>query len=259
MSIPLYQVDAFADAPFQGNPAAVCPLESWPDNAVLQAIAAENNLSETAFYAPEGDGFRLRWFTPVDEVDLCGHATLATAFVLFRQRPELISGVTFYSNSGPLHVTAQGEEITLDFPATPTKAWYPPHELVDSIGVTPIECRQGMDYLAVLPDEATVRGVEPVFDLLRQLDLRGVIITAPGDEVDFVSRFFAPKYGINEDPVTGSAHCALTPYWAEKLGKTELLAKQLSTRSGRLSCSLRGERVFISGRGRLYLEGKIHL
>lgn len=258
-AIPLFQVDAFADALFQGNPAAVCPLNEWLDDDVMQSIAAENNLAETAFYVPEGDGYQLRWFTPTKEVDLCGHATLATAFVLFRQQPKLRDGVTFQSRSGPLRVTAAGDDITLDFPANPTKKCYPPHHLAEALGVMPIECRRGMDYLAVLPDEATLRAVQPDFDQLRQLKRRGVIITAKGTEVDFVSRFFAPNFGINEDPVTGSAHCALTPYWAKKLGKTTLTASQLSPRGGSLSCELRGERVFISGRAVLYLEGQIHI
>lgn len=257
MRIPLYQIDAFASRVFAGNPAAVCPLDAWLDDACLQAIAEENNLSETAFFVPEGEGYRLRWFTPVTEVDLCGHATLATAFVLFEYlRPEL-QVVTFNSRSGPLTVTREEELLSLDFPALPLSAPLPVEAVAAALGVRPVEVRSGMDFFVVLESEAQVRALQPEMERIKQLGGRGLIVTAPGEAVDFVSRFFAPACGIPEDPVTGSAHCALTPYWAERLGRRELRALQLSARGGELWCEARGERVKISGRVVRYLEGVI--
>jgi PhzF family phenazine biosynthesis protein len=259
MRIPLYQIDAFASRVFAGNPAAVCPLDSWLEDSPLQAIAEENHLSETAFFVPEGDGYRLRWFTPVTEVDLCGHATLATAFVLFEYlRPEL-ERVTFLSRSGPLTVTREGDLLALDFPALPLSAPVPVEDAAAALGVRPVEVRRGMDLFVVLESEAQVRALQPDPERVKRLGGRGVIVTARGDAADFVSRFFAPACGIPEDPVTGSAHCALTPYWAERLGKRELHALQVSPRGGELFCMEMGERVKIAGRAVRYLEGVIYV
>jgi len=259
MRIPLYQIDAFASRVFAGNPAAVCPLEAWLDDALLQSVAEENHLSETAFFVPEGDGYRLRWFTPETEVDLCGHATLATAFVLFEYlRPELDS-VTFSSRSGPLTVSRAGELLSLDFPALSLSAPLPVDDAAAALGVRPVEVRSGMDLFVVLESEAQVRALQPDLERVKQLGGRGLIATAQGVEADFVSRFFAPACGIPEDPVTGSAHCALTPYWSERLGRHELRALQLSPRGGELFCLAMGERVKIAGRAVRYLEGVIFL
>jgi len=259
MILPLYQVDAFADRPLTGNPAAICPLETWQDEAVMQAVARENNLSETAFYVAEGDGYRIRWFTPAAEVELCGHATLAAAFIVFTfDRPDL-TRVTFDSLSGPLTVTREGDRLVLDFPAQKQESCPAPEALTRGLGRTPKAVLKGMDYLAVFDQEEDISRLAPDMGLLKTLDLRGVIVTAPGQEVDFVSRFFAPRYGIDEDPVTGSAHCALTPYWARELGKKKLTARQVSARGGDLWCEDRGERVSIAGRASLYLEGRIYI
>ena len=259
MKIPIYQIDAFAELPFQGNPAAVCPLDSWLPDHLLQSIAEENNLAETAFYVPANEGYHLRWFTPTHEVDLCGHATLAAAHVLFSSiRPDSAK-ITFQSRSGPLHVLKNGELLTLDFPSQSGVACETPSELVEGLGVSPIACYRAMDYMAVFESEAQIRAIEPDFRRLVTLDLRGVIATAPGASVDFVSRFFAPKVGVDEDPVTGSAHCMLTPYWANRLGKSNLQASQLSKRKGSLQCELQGERVRISGRTVEYLVGTIQV
>ena len=262
MKLPLYQIDAFTDRLFAGNPAAVCPLDTWLDDAAMQAIAAENNLAETAFFVPEGAGYHLRWFTPVAEVDLCGHATLAAAFVVFRYLHPEWSSVTFASRSGPLTVTREGELLTLDFPAYPVTEPLPveeTRELAAALDAEPLEVRPGVDLLAVFATEAEVRTLRPDMERLRRIKTRGVIATAAGEEVDFVSRFFAPAFGIPEDPVTGSAHCALTPYWAPRLGKELLRAWQVSPRGGELTCELAGERVRISGSAVLYLEGQVHL
>jgi len=232
MELKLYQVDAFTDAVFGGNPAAVCPLESWLPDDTLQAIATENNLSETAFFVPEGDAFRLRWFTPGAEIDLCGHATLATADVIFRHfRPDETT-VRFDTRSGRLTVERVGHELALDFPMFKANPISLTAELGRALGIEPREVYQDMDCMAVLGSEAEVRGVNPDMGLLEQIEGRGVIITAPGDEVDFVSRFFCPKYAVPEDPVCGSAHCMMTPFWAQRLGKKELLAHQVSARGG---------------------------
>lgn len=255
MKLPIFQIDAFADAPFQGNPAAVCPLEHWLPDSTMQAIAQENNLSETAFYVPKGEDYDLRWFTPAREVDLCGHATLAAAHVLFGLKQ--IPSVIFHSRSGPLRVMREGELLTLDFPAQPGTCCEIPDALAAGLSARPKECFRAMDYLAVFETDQDVQALAPDFRQLRALDLRGVIVTAPGTHVDFVSRFFAPNYGVDEDPVTGSAHCMLAPYWAERLGKTTLTARQLSRRGGSLRCRVEGDRVFISGRTVAYLEGTI--
>lgn len=255
----LYQVDAFASRVFAGNPAAVCPLDSWLPEDMMQAIATENNLSETAFFVPEGDGYRIRWFTPVAEVDLCGHATLASAFVILFLLQPAATAVKFISRSGPLSVARDGDLLTMDFPAQPPHATEAPGSLIDGLGQRPNQVLAADDLLAVFDTEETIRRIEPNFDILKKVQARGIIVSAPGRDVDFVSRFFAPRYGVNEDPVTGSTHCMLTPYWAERLGKTHLRARQLSSRGGELECRLSGERVLISGRAVLYLVGEIYV
>ncbi len=257
MELTLYQIDAFTDQVFKGNPAAVCPLQSWLSDSDLQAIAAENNLSETAFYIPLVSGFHLRWFTPKAEVDLCGHATLATAFVIFNFSDYADNTVRFESRSGELTVTKSDDLLVMDFPSQPAKPCATPQLLVEGLGKAPIEVLSSEDYMAVFGTEEDVMALKPNFEALNKLDLRGVMVTAKGNEVDFVSRFFAPRYGINEDPVTGSAHCSLTPYWAGKLNKTKLSARQVSERTGYIECELKGNRVFLSGKAVKYMEGKI--
>ena len=247
MKIKQYQVDAFASRAFEGNPAAVCPLESWLDDSLLQSIAEENNLSETAFFVVADKGFTLRWFTPIKEVDLCGHATLAAAHVLFEILGCSRRTITFETRSGELFVEKKEDRLEMNFPArTPTPCGF--SEILEKgLGRRPIEVLAADDYLAVFDSEATVRAITPDHPLLARLDLRGVIVTAPGTDVDFVSRFFAPKYGIPEDPVTGSAHCALAPYWADKLGKNILSARQVSKRGGNITCEVKADRVLLSG------------
>jgi len=259
MRLPIYQVDAFAGAVFHGNPAAVCPLERWLEAPLMQSIAAENNLAETAFFVPRGDAYELRWFTPEVEVDLCGHATLASAFVIFERLERGKASVTFHSQSGPLTVRRDGERLTLDFPVSPPEACAPPPALEAGLGARPREVFKARDYMAVFDSAAQVRALVPRMDQLASLAARGTIVTAPGDGVDFVSRFFAPGAGIPEDPVTGSAHCTLIPYWAKRLGRTRLVAHQVSARGGELICEDRGERVAIGGRAVLYLEGTIQV
>ncbi len=261
MKIPIYQVDAFTSAVFSGNPAAVCILDAWIDDKLLQSIAAENNLSETAFLVQAGSGFELRWFTPVTEVALCGHATLASAFVLFVCRSWPGSTVKFQTRkSGELSVTKRGDLLEMDFPARPATPRTAPAGLVEALHVKPEGVFGSAEILmVVLENESAVRAVQPDFDALHRAESRGTIVTARGDRSDFVSRFFAPRVGIPEDPVTGSAHCVLTPYWAAVLGKTTLHALQVSNRGGELFCSTASDRVKISGRAVLYLEGMVIL
>jgi PhzF family phenazine biosynthesis protein len=261
MRIPLYQVDAFADRPFIGNPAAVCPLEAWLPDEVMQAIAAENNLSETAFFVAEGAGYRLRWFTPVAEVDLCGHATLASAYVIYRfLRPELREIAFETQQAGILTVTRDGDLLALDFPSRPPSPCAAPTGLAAALGAEPAAVLAARDYFAVYETVEDIEALTPDFAAIAGLDRFAVIVTAPGrGDVDFVSRFFAPAKGVDEDPVTGSAHCTLIPYWAERLGKTRMDARQLSKRGGALSCALRGDRVTIAGRAALYLRGTIEI
>ena len=254
--IPIEQLAAFAEAPFQGNPAAVCVLDDWLPDRLMQAIAAENNLSETAFLIGGGGHYDLRWFTPTCEVDLCGHATLAAGDVLFRREPEQDS-LLFQTRSGPLVVRREGERITLDFPVQRAQACLPPAGLQEAIGANPQHCLLGVDLIAVFADETTIRTLHPHPERVAALPGRGLIATAPGDHVDIVSRFFAPGCGIPEDPVTGSAHCSLTPYWCERSGTSVLNARQLSARGGSLRCRLQGERVLISGKVIPYLSGSI--
>ena len=259
MRLPIFQVDAFADRAFAGNPAAVVPLERWPDDATLQAIAAENNLAETAFFAPEGRAFRLRWFTPTVEVDLCGHATLASAHVLWTRLGAPDGRLSFLTRSGELIVTREGERIVLDFPALPGAPAALPAGLAEALGATPRALLKATDLLCVLDRAADVAALAPDFRSLARFETRGVIATAPGEDCDFVSRFFAPRAGIDEDPVTGSAHCTLIPYWSRRLGRTSLVARQISKRGGTLWCEDRGSRVAIAGQATLFLEGWIEL
>ena len=262
MQIPIAQVAAFADGPFTGNPAAVCVLDQELNDALMQAIAAELNLSETAFVHRRHGRHSLRWFTPTCEVDLCGHATLAAAAVLFQQDPQA-QALSFATRSGVLTVSQEPAPeipmLTLDFPAQPAQACAAPPALIDALGATPLHCRFGIDWMAVFANEAEIRALKPNMAALKLLNGRGVIVTAPGDSVDLVSRFFAPRIGIAEDPVTGSAHTALAPYWAERLGKQTLTARQLSARGGSLHCRLTGERVRISGQVVPFLQGVLQL
>lgn len=257
MKLKQYQVDAFATRAFEGNPAAVCPLESWLDDSLLQAIAEENNLSETAFFVPSENCFKLRWFTPVNEVDLCGHATLATAHVIFEILGYSKQVITFETRSGELIVEKKGKSLAMNFPACPPTPCEISETLAEGLGQRPIEVLAAGDYMAVFDSEATVRSIMPNQALLGQLGLRGVIVTAPGADVDFVSRFFAPKLGIPEDPVCGSAHCELAPYWANKLGRNLLTARQVSKRGGYITCELKGDRVFLSGGAVIFMEAEI--
>lgn len=262
MQLSIYQLDAFSNKLFGGNPAAVVPLTTWLPDETMQAIAAENNLAETAFYVPTDTGFHIRWFTPAVEVDLCGHATLATAYVLFFIENYPHSQISFESRSGELKVRKDGDWLVLDFPTDHLhKQLVSPPALLEALGdITPLEILRGKsDFMAVLESEDQVRTLQPDVIVLSTLPVRGVIVTAKGDSVDFVSRFFAPQSGIAEDPVTGSAHTTLTPYWAEKLGKTELSALQVSPRGGVLKTKLFGDRVEIAGQVKLYLTGTIEV
>jgi|SRR5450756_198642 len=260
MELRIYQVDAFAERLFGGNPAAVCPLDAWLPDDVMQQIAAENNLAETAFYVPADGGFQIRWFTPTVEVDLCGHATLASAHVVFAHDRPKDDVVEFASKSGLLKVKREGELLVLDFPADTVEPVTVPQMLIDALGREPIETYKGKtDYLLVYGVEEHVAGLTPDLCDLAMVPARGIIVTAPGRHVDFVSRFFAPQVGVPEDPVTGSAHTTLTPYWSARLGKRELSAMQLSKRQGRLRCRLAGNRVEIAGRAVPYLSGTISI
>ncbi len=259
MKINLFQIDAFTSKRFGGNPAAVCPLENWLDDSLLQAIAAENNLSETAFFVHKDDHFELRWFTPVTEVDLCGHATLASSYVLFNELGYNQPVIHFNSKSGPLAVSRDGDLIVMDFPAFKAEPFEPPSGLIEGLGQEPGECYRTDDYLLIYDSEQLIRDITPDFHKLKSLDNRGIIVSAPGERVDFVSRFFAPNIGIDEDPVTGSAHSTLAPFWAGRLGKNELQARQISRRGGEIFCEVQGKRVKIKGRAVKYLSGTISI
>lgn len=259
MKFKLYQIDAFAEKTFTGNPAAIVPLDKWlPDNT-LQQIAAENNLAETAYYVAGDNGFHIRWFTPKSEVKLCGHATLATAFVLFNERHYEKDTVLFHSLSGPLSVTKNGDLLSMDFPNQMPTVCDTPQELILGLGAEPGTCFANEDYMAVFQSEANLARLEPKAVHLEHLDLRGVIATSPSAQYDFVSRFFAPKLAILEDPVTGSSFTHLIPYWAKQLGKEKMIAKQISSRGGVVHCELQGDRVLISGTAVKYLEGEIEI
>lgn len=260
MQLPIYQIDAFASGVFAGNPAAVCPLDEWLPDATMQSIALENNLSETAFFVREDDGYRIRWFTPTVEVDLCGHATLASAYLFLTRLQPGADDVRFQSRSGELRVTRDGDMLTLDFPAQPPVPVERPDGLDTALSAIPADVlKAGTRYFAVYDNAARIKALTPDFSAVAQLGSGSVIVTAPGETHDFVSRFFAPGHGIPEDPVTGSAHTALTPYWAARLGKTTLSAAQLSARGGELTCTMAGDRVKIAGHAVLYMEGTIHL
>ncbi|MGF1628518.1 MAG: PhzF family phenazine biosynthesis protein [Kiloniellaceae bacterium] len=257
--ITLYQVDAFTDRPFAGNPAAVCPLEAWLPDATLQAIAAENNLAETAFFVPQNGGYHLRWFTPAVEVPLCGHATLASAYVIAEHIEPGMEKVVFHSASGPLTVTRDGAVFTLDFPTHRPEPFEDGGAVARALGIVPREVLKARQLMAVLASEAEVHAADPDLEKVKALPGDGLIITAQGDKVDFVSRYFAPHAGIPEDPVTGSAHCVLTPFWAGRLGKAQLTARQISARGGDLKVEDKGVRTLISGKVAPYLEGRIRV
>jgi PhzF family phenazine biosynthesis protein len=258
MKIPYYEVLAFTKQHFAGNPAGVCMLEKeWLDDALMQSIAAENNLAETAFLIDHGDFLDLRWMTPTVEVDLCGHATLASAHVLFNHLKRKGDTIRFQSRSGELRVERKDDRLLLDFPSQPPSECNPPTQVTEGLRAQPLEILKGPDYLTVFASEEDIAAITPDFELLAQLETRGVIVTAPGNECDFVSRFFAPGSGISEDPVTGSTHCALIPYWSKRLQKRELYARQISKRGGELFCEDRGDRVGIGGSAVTYLEGQV--
>lgn len=261
MELKIYQADAFSKEAFSGNPAAVCPLEHWLEDDLLQKIAAENNLSETAFFIPKEDHYELRWFTPTTEVDLCGHATLATAHVLFEKERHQGDTIRFYSpRSGVLQVNKNGNNLSLNFPADPVTAIAVSKALQQAFSIPPAGAFRGKtDIMLVYHSEEDIKNLEANMTAVNAIDARGIIVTSRGDKVDFVSRFFAPQSGVDEDPVTGSAHTTLTPYWSRVLGKKQLVARQLSARKGYLHCEDRGERVIISGEARLYMEGRIFI
>jgi len=260
MELDIYQVDAFTFGPFTGNPAAVVPLYDWLPDELLQKIAEENNLSETAFIIKEGFNYHIRWFTPEIEVALCGHATLATAYVLFNELGYAEKQLVFNSKSGELQVEKIGDSFQLDFPTDELSPIKLSDEIINAFHIQPVEAFTGReDYLIILENEKAIRALEPIVSKLNHMDVRGFIISAQGENSDFVSRCFFPNAGIPEDPVTGSAHTSLTPYWAKRLNKNELSAKQLSDRGGELTCTLNGERTYIKGKGNLFLKGKIYL
>lgn len=266
MKLDIFQVDAFTNKAFGGNPAAVVPLDSWLPTQTMHNIAQENNLSETAFFVRNGDVFEIRWFTPTFEIDLCGHATLASAFVIFDVLKLEVSKIKFHSHkSGHLSVEKNGDVLTLDFPSRPVAPVEVPDGLFDAIGGTPREIFKGRDYFLVFETEQEVLDLKPNFSALHDLgarlniDAHGFIVTAPGESSDFVSRFFAPEVGVFEDPVTGSSHCNLIPFWAERLGKNVMFARQVSARGGELFCELDGDRVKIGGNAVLYLKGEIYV
>lgn len=261
MKLKIYQVDAFTSQVFGGNPAAVCVLESWIDAKTMQQIAAENNLAETAFIVLKNDLYEIRWFTPMVEVDLCGHATLATAHVLFKYYSASNHPLKFYSHlSGNLSVTKEKNLLTLNFPCDEITKIETPPILIDALGTIPLESWKGKtDFMLIFDSQKTIESFNPNYQLLETVGGRGVIVTSKGNDVDFVSRFFGPQVGINEDPVTGSAHTTLIPYWSKVLGKTTLTAQQLSKRKGDLICELKNDRVLISGNAVTYLIGEIEV
>jgi len=261
MRLPIYQVDAFTDSLFGGNPAAVCLLDKWLPDATMQAIAAENNLSETAFFIHDDNDYALRWFTPTTEVDLCGHATLASGHIVLRLLEPKRDSVSFHTlKAGTLVVGRNADMLVMDFPARPAAPSMPPPGLLAALGGTPREILSARDHLIVYDSAAEVAALDPDLAALAKVDCWAAIVTAPGDNgIDFVSRFFAPRQGVPEDPVTGSAHCTLVPYWAKRLNKTTLEARQISRRGGTLRCALRGDRVSIGGKAVVYLEGQIEV
>lgn len=259
MKFELYQIDAFANKVFEGNPAAVCPLDEWLPGDVMQSIALENNLSETAFFVRVGDKYHIRWFTPTTEVDLCGHATLASAFVIFNELDYTENEIIFKSKSGALNVSREKDWLRMDFPAQEPRPCSVPENILDEFKDKPVECYQAEDYIVVFEDENQVVSAKPDFQKLMKLDRRGVIITSPSKEYDFVNRFFAPKVGVDEDPVTGSAFTQLIPLWSKKLKKNDLMAKQVSQRGGEVKCHNAAERVIISGKAVKYMKTVIEI
>ncbi len=259
MRIPYYQVDAFTAERFHGNPAGVCPLREWLPDELMMRIAAENNLAETAFFVAEGNGYRLRWFTPEVEVDLCGHATLASAFVLFTELGYAEPQIRFQTQSGPLAAVRRGKLIELDFPSRPPQPCAVPEALLRGLRGKPRDVLKSRDYFVVYNSPTEIAALKPDTEVLAGLDSLGIIVTARGTDADFVSRFFAPGAGVAEDPVTGSAHSTLIPYWAERLGKREMFAQQISRRGGELHCRLLGDRVGIGGEAVLYSRAQIEV
>ncbi len=260
MKLKIFQVDAFASQGFQGNPAAVCPLNTWLDDELLQKIAEENNLSETAFFVINDTVVELRWFTPLAEVDLCGHATLAAAHVLYQHLEYAAEKITFMTKSGVLEVTKTAAGYSMDFPATLPEVIVAPQALLAGLGdLQPLQVLAAFDYIVVLNNVAEVKNLNPDFAQWLILDRRGVVVTAKGDDVDFVSRCFFPKLRVNEDPITGSAHCELAPFWGSQLSRSHLQARQLSKRSGLVDCQLVNDRVILTGTAVDYLSGEITL
>ncbi|CAH9066824.1 putative isomerase YddE [Pseudoalteromonas holothuriae] len=259
MKLPIYQVDAFASDLFKGNPAAVIPLDDWLDDTLMQKIAQENNLSETAFFVKANTGYELRWFTPKEEVDLCGHATLATAHVLYQHLGYDEKSISFYTKSGMLEVSKTTQGYSMDFPASVLEEVPVPLALLRGLGdIEPVQVLAAFDYVVVLKNEAQLKALEPDYNAWRELELRGVVVTAKGDNMDFVSRCFFPKLKVDEDPVTGSAHCELAPYWARTLDKTQLCASQISHRGGTILCNVKDERVMLIGPAIDYMHGEIN-
>ncbi|MFV1982694.1 MAG: PhzF family phenazine biosynthesis protein [Thiohalomonadales bacterium] len=259
MELTLYQIDAFANKVFQGNPAAVCPLDNWLEDNIMQAIAQENNLSETAFFVSNDNGFDLRWFTPTMEINFCGHATLAAAYVLFECLSYPLSEIKFNTRVGEFIVSKEEKNFKMDFPLLELEPYTIDEDLINILGLVPQEAMIGTDIVILLASEHEVVDYSPNFELLKTLPGQGVCITAPGVNYDFVSRFFVPKAGINEDPVTGSTHCALAPYWCKKLNKKHLSARQLSTRGGNVLCQVNNSRVTLRGQAVKYMQGTIYI
>ena len=257
MKLILYQLDAFTNKLFGGNPAAVCPLDEWIDEELMQNIALENNLSETAFFVPKGEIFEIRWFTPKVEIMLAGHPTLATAYIIFNILNYSKDIIEFNSKSGPLYVSKEKDILWLDFPTNKPSTHLIEKEISDALGKEPIELYKKRNYIAVYESQDVIKSIKPNFEKIKELDSHGIIITSEGDDVDFVSRFFAPSMGVNEDPVTGSAHTELIPLWTEKLGKDKMIAHQISERKGELYCENHGNRVKIGGKAKLYMKAEI--
>ncbi|PAU94646.1 isomerase [Aliifodinibius salipaludis] len=259
MKLPIYQVDAFASEAFEGNPAAVCPLDDWLPDKLMQNIAMENNLSETAFFVEQDGSYRLRWFTPTTEVDLCGHATLASAHVLFEHLDYSKQSIRFDSNSGELMVRKEGNHLVMNFPSAKLNRAEVPDFLEKAVGVSAQELYRDTDYLYAVKTEEQVRNLDPDIPAMAKADVRGIIVTAPGNNYDFVSRFFAPNAGVDEDPVTGSAHTMLTPYWSERLNKKELVGRQVSRRGGTVYCNYKDDRVEIAGEACTVIQGQMEI
>ena len=259
MKIDIYIVDAFCEKRFKGNPAAVCILDKWLDDDIMQKIAMENNLSETAFIKRNKDSYDLRWFTPEYEIDLCGHATLASAYIIFNKLDKDINNIRFNTKSGEIYVYRVEDMIKLNFPIREGERISVDERIIEALGIIPIDVYKNRDLMIVLRDEEDIKYLQPNFDILKTLGFDGIVVTAKGTKVDFVSRYFIPNSVINEDPVTGSSHCTLVPYWAKRLKKTELVAKQLSKRGGKLYCKLNNDIIEISGKATIYMEGTIYV